>query len=98
MSNRAHTTTESFDFPKRPGAVQQRQPAVALMIIAVLAGATLICTALIVPILWTAITDTGRRPGLTYDQCGTMSDDTGRLICFDGVFRRIAKHSKKPDL
>jgi hypothetical protein len=85
----------SPDSPRRQSSAPKRQPAVALIVVAVLAGATLICTALIVPILWTAITESALRPSLTYDRCGTVQDDGRRLACFDGVFRKVSPHSTR---
>jgi hypothetical protein len=55
------------------------------LIIALFALPTLICVALIAPILWTALTETFILPRLTFQQCAVVKDSAARLSCYDHV-------------
>ena len=67
MSDR-HTSRPDgvVDAAKRKPISGKRLPAVLVLVIAVFALPTLVCVALIAPILWTALTDTAMRPALSY--------------------------------
>ena len=67
---------DTAEFPNHKKIVRERQPVIVFFIIAVLAGGTLISAALTVLILWTVATETALRPGLTYEQCGGVTEDT----------------------
>jgi hypothetical protein len=98
MSNRSKNTIDSADsahFPNRQAVAPERQPGVVLLIMALFAGGAVICTALIAPILLTAVTEIGQPPRLTYQQCGVVRQDTSRLACYDRVLRQNSLHSAK---
>jgi hypothetical protein len=88
MSNSINNSIDSTDSPGGQAAAQQREPAIVLLILAVFAGGVAICAALMVPILWTAISESLQRPGPTYQQCGAVKEDAARLTCFDRILRQ----------
>jgi hypothetical protein len=74
---------------------RKRQPDIAVLIVAFFAGAAMICTALIAPVLLTALTDMTQPPEVAYQQCGRAKQDPNRLACYDRVQRRISLRSAK---
>jgi hypothetical protein len=92
MSNFANNPIDSTDFPRGQATARQREPALVLLILALFAGGVAICVALMVPILWTAMTEAVQRPPLTYQQCRAVKEDSARLACFDRVLRQNSLH------
>jgi len=95
MSNHFDNSTDAADFPRNRGAARQREPDIAVLIVALFAGGTMICAALIAPILLAAVTEMTRPPSVTYQQCGALKQDPNRLACYDRVLRRISLRSAK---
>lgn len=58
------------------------------LVIALFAFLTLFCTALLVPVLWTALTKTVVQPPSLDQRCLTVKDDAARLTCYDRVLRK----------
>lgn len=58
------------------------------LIIALFAFLTLVCTALLVPVLWTALTKTVVQPRSPDQHCLAVKDDAARLSCYDRVLRK----------
>ena len=88
MSHRFRDSFDATDFPKRQTVARERQPAIALLILGLFAGGTATCAALIAPILWTGVTDAFQPAWLTYQQCGTVQEDTSRLAYYDRLLRQ----------
>lgn len=95
MPMRANNATSHLDPPHHRKAARERPSSIALAITALLVGVTAVCTALIAPILWTAIREFAVLPKLTYEQCGAVTEDASRLACFDRVNRQSSLHSGK---
>jgi hypothetical protein len=92
MLKPADNPIDSTDFPARQTVARQREPAIVLLILALFAGGVAICAALMVPILWTAVTEAFQRPAPTYQQCGAVKEDAARLACFDRILRQNSLH------
>ncbi len=76
---------------KRLKTTLARQSAIVVLVMVPLVSAVVICTALIVPILWTTVTENAAlQPKLTYQQCGVVKEETTRLACYDDVFRQTS--------
>jgi len=73
---------------------QERPSYIDLAIIAPLAAAAALCAALILPVLWTAITEIDLKPKLTYQACPSLSDGAARLNCYDRVRRNSLSPAK----
>jgi hypothetical protein len=95
MSNRFYNPANVTELTKSRRADRGRQPDIAVLILALFAGGTVICTALIAPVLLAAMTEMSQPPRTTYQQCGAMKQDTSRLACYDRVLRKISLHSAK---
>jgi hypothetical protein len=95
MSNRPNDSINGTHLPKNREVARERQPDMAVLIVALFAGGALICTALIAPILLAAVTEMTQPSGVTYQQCGAVRQDPSRLACYDRVLRRISRHSAK---
>jgi hypothetical protein len=85
MSNSINNSIDSTDSTGGQATAKRREPAIVLLILAVFAGGVALCAALMVPILWTAMSETLQRPGPTYQQCGAVKEDAARLTCFDRI-------------
>jgi hypothetical protein len=71
---------------------RRRLPAIIVLIIDLFAFGILICVALTVPILWTALTNVQPR---TPDQhCAAVKDNGARLACYDRVLRENSPRVK----
>jgi hypothetical protein len=81
--------------PEKSRAAWEREPDIAVLIVALIAGGTMICAALIAPILLAAVTEMTRPPSVTYQQCGALKQDPNRLACYDRVLRQISIRSAK---
>jgi hypothetical protein len=95
MSNRSNNSINATDFPKNRELARERQPDIALLIVALFAGGAMICTALIAPILLAAVTEMTQPSGVTYQQCGAVKQAPNRLACYDRVLHRILHRSAK---
>ncbi len=95
MSNRPNGWIDGTHLSKNREVARERQPDMAVLIVALFAGGALICTALIAPIVLTAVTEMIQPSGVTYQQCGAMRQDPNRLDCYDRVLHRISRHSAK---
>jgi hypothetical protein len=95
MSNRPNDSINGTQLSKNREVARERQPDMAVLIVALFAGGALICTALIAPILLAAVTEMTQPSGVTYQQCGAVRQDPSRLACYDRVLRRISRHSAK---
>jgi hypothetical protein len=95
MSNRFSSSINATGFPKNREVTRNRQPDIAVLIVALFAGGAVICTALIAPVFLTALTDMTQPPEVTYQQCGAVKQDANRLACYDRVLRRISLRSVK---
>jgi len=95
MLDRFDNSINAADFPRNRGAARQREPDIAVLIVALFAGGTMICAALIAPILLAAVTEMTRPPSVTYQQCGALKQDPNRLACYDRVLRQISLQSAK---
>jgi hypothetical protein len=87
MSRRFRSSKAVTDLPTRQAIGRERQRGITFLILALFAGGTGICTALIAPILWTAVTDVVQQSRSTYPRCGTVKDIAGRQACHDRVLR-----------
>jgi hypothetical protein len=76
MSNRPNDSINGTHLSKNREVAWKRQPDMAVMIVALFAGGALICTALIAPILLTAVTEMTQPSGVTYQQCGAVRQDS----------------------
>jgi hypothetical protein len=95
MLDRTNNSINATDFAKHREGGRERQPDIAVLIVALFAGGTMICTALIAPILLAAATEMTQPPGVTYQQCGAVKQDPNRLACYDRVLRQITLRSAK---
>jgi hypothetical protein len=95
MSDRSKNTSSSTVFPNHQAVARQREPYTLVLIMALFVGGAIFCPALIAPILWTAVTEFGQRPTLTYRQCGAVREDNNRLACYESVLRQISLRSAK---
>jgi len=95
MSHRFQSAIDPTDLPIRQTVARIGQPVIDYLIVGLFAGGTAICTALITPILWAAVTDAVQQSRLTYQQCGAVKEETGRLACYDSVLRQNSLHSAK---
>jgi hypothetical protein len=53
-------------------------------------GAAVIGTALLLPVVWSIASHDLLRPGLTFQQCGAIEENTSRLACYDAVLRQTS--------
>jgi hypothetical protein len=95
MSNRSNNSIDATAFPRNREVARDRQPDIAVLIVALFAGGAIICTALIAPILLAAVTEMAHPPGATYQQGGAVKQGPNRLACYDRVQRQISLHSAK---
>jgi hypothetical protein len=95
MSNRPNDSINGTHLPENPEVARERQPDMAVLIVALFAGGALICTAPIAPILLAAVTEMTQPSGVTYQQCGAVRQDPNSLACYDRVLHRISRHSAK---
>ena len=92
MSDRRTQNSSSADAANRQSISRGRLPAIIVLIIDLFAFGILICVALTVPILWTALTNVQPR---TPDQhCAAVKDDGARLACYDRVLRENSPRVK----
>jgi len=87
MSHRLRNSKAVTDLPRPQTADRERQRGITFLIVALFAGGTATCTALIAPVLWAAVTDVVQHSRLTYPRCGTVKDNSGRQACHDRVLR-----------
>lgn len=79
MLNRSSNSIDTTEVTRK------RQPDIAVLIIALFAGGTMICTALIAPVFLRAFSEMTQAPEATYQQCGAVKQDANRLACYDRV-------------
>jgi hypothetical protein len=87
VSGRPTHKSNSADVANRQSISRGRLPAIIVLIIDLLAFVTLVCVALTVPILWTALTKTNVQPRTPDQHCAAVKDDAARLACYDRVLR-----------
>jgi hypothetical protein len=95
MLDRTNNSISATDFAKHREVGRERQPDIAVLIVALFAGGAMICTALIAPILLAVATEMTQPPGMTYQQCGAVKEDPNRLACYDRVLRQTSLRSAK---
>jgi hypothetical protein len=88
MPKSADNPIDSTDSRRGQVTARQGESAIVLLILALFAGGVAICVALMVPILWTAMTEAVQRSTPTYQECRAVKEDTARLACFDRIARQ----------
>jgi hypothetical protein len=92
VSGRRTHKSYSAAVANRQSISSGRLPAIVVLIIGLFAFGILVCVALTVPILWTALTTVQPR---TPDQhCVAVKDDAARLACYDRVLRENSPRVK----
>jgi hypothetical protein len=89
VSTRLKKTVTIDDPADDENAACEREPTIVVVGVLLLSALVLICFGLIVPILWTVMTEDGR-PRSIYQQCGTVKDKAGRLACYDDTYLRTS--------
>jgi hypothetical protein len=91
VSTRLKERVTIEDLADDENAACEREPTVVVVGVLLLGAPVLICFELIVPILWTVMTEDGR-PIFTYQQCGTVKDEARRLACYDDVYLQLLQN------
>lgn len=64
---------------------------VELLFVALFVGGAAICTALLLPSIWSVVNEHVLRPKVTYQQCTSLKEGTDRLACYDDVARQTSR-------
>lgn len=87
--NRSNDTRDTPDV-SRPNPTREPQPVIVTLLVTMLFSLVAMCTVLMIPIVWVAITESAQGPKLTYQMCANLAENAARLACHDDVSRRTS--------